>query len=251
MKRKFKLYLLLGNLILITCLCIVGFTIAKYVDNLSDDDSNIETPEYYFTSDLLSSPDIANNIPIYNLNENVSSIKFNLLNYENSLMYSECDITYEVSILKDSVVLETKTGTILKDACNSSIIEFNNLESGEYRVVAMSTAPFLKQIEAIFVIKATDNSIQYIVDDKVGSPVVMLTILTNNYAGNISISWKNTISPDNTNPLLEDAIDLVLVDGFYTYKVPFEAYSSYVFVFYKELNSVVYTIDDFKVIKDN
>lgn len=251
MKKNNKIYLLIYSLVIVICLCMVGTAIAKYIGNIDYDEPVVETPEFYFTSNLLKEPDITNSIPTYYLSESYTSLEINLFNYENSLMYSECDIKYEITVTKGSTTIGTLTGTILKDACNIESVELSLSGEGEYQVAAKSTSPFVKELKAKFVVGETSDSIQYIVDDATNSQLVKLTIQTNNYSGNVSISWLTSLTPDNTNPLLEDAINLVESSGYYTYTVNFEAYSSYVFIFFKDLITDNYTEADFIISKTN
>lgn len=247
MKVKKHIFLLLGVLVLfVGCLCLVGTTLAKYIDNKEHDDTNITTSEFYFSSNLLKEKDLLGNIPVYELNQNTKELYVELLNYENDLLFSQTDIKYEISIYREEVLKETFNGVILSGSCNSVKIKFNNLSSGEYYVVAKSTTPFSKTIEAKIIVKNLDESIMYSVDDIEGSTILKLILQINNYAGEIDINWNSELLPDNTNIMFEGAID-----GSNSHTIEVTAYSSYVFVFYKKDITKTYTKTDFSVVESN
>ena len=60
---------------------------------------------------------------------------------------------------------------------------------------------------------------------------------------NTTVNPPNNVFPDNSNPLLEGAIDCA------SYKVYFNSYSEYTFIFFKIDSGKVYTNSDFEITK--
>ena len=90
-------------------------------------------------------------------------------------------------------------------------------------------------LQAKFIIPAVNNQVQWSVSDAANSPVVRLTVKTNDYSGNVTISWPAGVAPDNTDPLLAGAVNTQ------SCTLSFSNNSEYTFLFFKSDLSAVYT----------
>ena len=176
----------------------VSVTVAKYQWKESED--ILYAPaSFYFSSDLLKEENTT-----YTLQDNAGEISVVLKNYEDSLRVSSNDIVYQVIIKKGEETLssQTKNGTITT-AEKQETITFSGLSVGTYQVIATSSSPYQKSLSATFVIPDSAVSFQTSVSNT--SATSVLTIITNDYQGNLTISFPSGLVPDNTNPLLQGA----------------------------------------------
>lgn len=249
MNKKIKILIGIMVIILVVTGSIIPI-LAKYIKKINNN-VQINSTDFYFTSDLLDVPAI-NGIPATNgtfpeyiLGKGTNTITFNLNNYEDDLRFTTVDIDYEIKVTNSSnIVVFEENGTLNAiSSKNSKKIDIASLSSDIYIVEVTSTSPYTKQLKGKFIIQDVDNDITYTVSDGLGSTVVMLTISVNDYSGNINIKWPNEVFPDNSDPLLKDAINTT------NYTVNFNSYSEYTFVFFKSDTSVVYTNTGFEVTK--
>lgn len=243
MNRRIKnLITILIIILVITCSIIP--ILAKYIKKVNTN-MQINSTDFYFTSDLLDVPASNGTFPEYILGKGTNTITFNLKNYEDELRFSTLDINYEIKVTNssDTIVFE-ETGTLSTSLTkNSKQFNITSLISDTYVVEVTSTSPYIKQLKGKFIIQNVEDDIAYTVSDGAGSTVVMLTISVNDYSGNINIKWPDGVFPDNSDPLLKDAVNTS------SYIVSFNSYSEYTFVFFKSDTTVVYTNADFEVTK--
>ena len=243
MNKKIKI--LIG--IIVITLVVTGSIIpilAKYIKKVNNN-VQINSTDFYFTSDLLDIQATNGTFPEYTLGKGTDTITFNLNNYEDDLRFTTVDIDYEIKVTNSSnVIVFEENGTLnALSTKKSKQFDITSLTSDTYIVEVTSTSPYIKQLKGKFIIQDVDNDITYTVSDGAGSTVVMLTISVNDYSGNINIKWPNGVFPDNSEPLLKNAINTT------NYTVNFNSYSEYTFVFFKSDTSVVYTNTDFEVKK--
>ena len=238
-KIKTGLNLNLILLILIPTL-LIGLTVAKYIKE-EQLEVAYQAKNFYFQSDLLTE---SVEVPEYTYSEGIDTISFYLKNNDDSLRYSEVDISYTATITKDGEICDTKEGTILKDAVNLERVEFTNLEAGEYIVTAKATSPYEKTLSGKFTISPKNENIEYEVIDTANNPVIKLTITTKDYAGDIVIAYPEGVVPDNTNEKLTEVTTSNVT-------TTFEENSSYTFTFLKTNPVNVYAKTDFTVTKEN
>ena len=183
LKIKGRIKLLLIMFILLM-LIPVGITFSKYVHDFIGD-YLIKTSNFYFSSDKLGSPAIT-----YHANNwsGVSNFKiqFSLNNHKNNLLVSDSDIDYTLTIQTPTNVTSTITnvsGTIYKSEMTDSyeaIITpqrvFNSGESITITVTATSSAPYVKELKAYYVITVGRQGISYEIEDEVNRPYLNLTI---------------------------------------------------------------------------
>lgn len=198
-----KKTILITLLIVIVLLTSVSF--AKYISEKKNT-TLVEAGTYYFESDILSNDAT---IKSYVLQEGEDTISVILKNNIDDLRYAEVDVFYNVTITdvsgnavtdKSGNTVSAKAGKLLKDKIDTNVVTFTNLKTGIYRVVATSTAPYEKELKANFTLQEKNEEIEYSIRDSQNSPIVQMTIKTNDYAGSVDITWPEGTTPDNTNP---------------------------------------------------
>lgn len=243
MSKKMKyIFSVLSFALILTCILVPVF--AKYIKT-QNNNVNISSKEFYFTSDLLDVPQTNGTFPEYILGKGTDTISFNLNNYEDDLRFTTIDIKYSIKVTNssDTVVFEEEGTLNTSSSKVSKSFEITSLVSDTYIVEVNSTSPYQKTLKGKFEIQEADNDITYTVSDGASSTIVMLTITVSDYSGNINIKWPTGVSPDNSDPLLAGAIDTN------NYTVNFNSYSEYTFIFFKTDTSVVYTDADFEITK--
>ncbi|MBR3786248.1 MAG: hypothetical protein IKJ77_07570 [Firmicutes bacterium] len=231
-KKRFSRSCQAGALLLIFVLLLslsVGLH-AKYIDT-EDKDVAAIAKNFYFESDLLTASTGA--MPQYTLEAGVDDITFVLRNYPDELRESEVDIHYEVTLEKEGVTKEKKTGE-LKINQKVENITFSDLEPGVYEVKAKATKPYVSLLHGRFTLIGIDEELYYSVSDAPGSPNIKVTITTTDYAGTVKISWPDGVLPDNTEEMLETAKGK-------NCEITVKAQSEYVLQFFKEMPSKDYT----------
>lgn len=226
-----------------------GVALAKYIMT-KNQNLLYEAQAFYFESDLLY--DNTNQLS-YTYPKGSDSINFILKNNTDELRYSEVTIEYQVSITdingnsikdKNGDEIENVEGTLNKGQINSTEIEFDNLKPGVYVITAESTNPYHKQLKANFILNESIYDIDHTVNDAKESSVLNLTITTEDYQGDIKISWPQGVTPNNNDPFFKN------INSGYNESnttINFNANSEYVFLFFKEDTSKVYTTSDFSV----
>ena len=203
-----------------------------------------------FESDLLF--DNTNPVAyIYDIGND--KITFNLKNNEDDLRSSEVDIEYEVYITdiygnpvidKSGNLIESLKGTLKKDLIDSDELSFENLPEGNYIITAESTKPYAKKLQGSFSLKESKEEIEYWVNDSVGSPLVLLTVNTQDFEGNCLIKWEDGLAPDITDEKFSN-INSGYNQGECVISV--NSNSEYTFQFFKSNPNVVFSKDDFEV----
>ena len=228
---------------------LIGGTIAKYI-NEKNMDIVYEASNFYFESDLLSD----NTEPsVYTYNRGNTTISIKLMNNVDDLRYSEVDIEYLVSITdingnkiedKNGNQINSISGTLEKGSIKSDVITFDNLKTGNYLVTAKAISPYTKTIQGTFSITEKNEKINYQVNDSIGSPILQLTVLTEDYSGDVKITWPVNVVPDSTDENFEN-VNIGYNGG--SEKVTFDANSEYTFQFFKKDLNSIYTNNDFVV----
>ena len=247
-KRKKHTKLMLFTFIIIT-LFSIGFTFAKYIDN-KENSILYEASAFYLESNYLSNID---NTKSYTIEKGIDEITFTIQNNIDTLRYSTVSINYTVSIsdiegksVKDKAenTISNINGSLQKGSVKSNTHTFNNLKDGVYVVTATSTKPYSKTIKANFIITNSSTNIETRITDMTDSPILQLIINSNDYEGNITITWPEGITPDNTNPLFAN------VGTGYTSAskvMPVSKNAEYIVQFFKEDPAQTYQISDFEV----
>lgn len=209
-----------------------------------------DADDFYFESDLLSTNV---NQQSYTYKRGIDYIEILLKNNIDLLRYSDVKINYFVEITdingnaikdKDGNEVAKVDGILKKGEIDSSRIVFDNLPSGVYVVTAISTKPYKKQIQANFILTDEDKEITYYVNDVKDSPILNLTVSTKEYSGDINISWPAGVAPDSTDSSFSSVDSGYLASST---TVLFKSNSEYIYRFFKEDASVVYSSADFSV----
>ena len=202
-----------------------GVTLAKYaIDHKND--GLVELSAFYFESNLLKPA--AENATYHN---GTNSITFELRNYAYEKRKSDLDVQYEVFIKQSngdpaSASGVNTSGNILV-ADKTVSVTYTGLEYGKtYVVTASSTAPYTKTLSATFVIPTEDQALSPVIEDH--GDFVTITVETDNFAGNVTLSWQNGYVPDNSYAPLANASGT-------SCEVTLESKSTYVFRFYKSV----------------
>ena len=219
MKKYLMLILTSICFALISIISIVGVTYSKFVWNENEDIVYVPN-SYYFESDLLSESG-----KTHTLQTNTNQISVTLKNYADELRVSSVDISYQISISKNSSVISSQNGQILTSE-KFEKINFTGLSAGTYVITANSTSPYQKTLTATFVIPSQNTNIEINYVDTTSSNVSRLTIVTNDYEGNITVNWVGGIFADNTCEWLTPASGT-------THTLPVSKNSSYELVFLK------------------
>lgn len=222
-------YLSIICLALVAVVAMNSIIDAKYVTSKRNDPAAV-AEAFYFESDLLKS----GSTPSYTLPAGTTTISFVLKNYTDALRYADSKVNYEVILSKDDSNVYHKSGGIDTGKANDEKVEFTGLKPGTYIATATATSPYSATLTARFIIPQKESPVEYEVLDSAGSPIAQLTVRTNNYRGNVTISWPNGVKPDNTDPLLRYATGNSAT-------IKFENDAEYTFVFFKSSHNENYS----------
>ena len=229
--KKPPVFRLLLLALLVSALALGAFTLAKYTISRQND-TQAQAYSFYFESDLLRAGDITPE-NTYTLPAGTTQISFLLKNHIDDLRTADLDISYRAEL--SGTGSATKSGTLTGAQICDRAVTFTGLSAGEYTVTVTATAPYSAVLQAKFIIPAVNNQVQWSVSDAANSPVVRLTVKTNDYSGNVTISWPAGVAPDNTDPLLAGAVNTQ------SCTLSFSNNSEYTFLFFKSDLSAVYT----------
>ena len=230
---KKKLIILLSVLLSAALLFAIGFTAAKYVDEIKTGIINFRTVKFYFRSDVLVEEEEPDTIEVHG-----ASASFNLSNAANTGKISDVDIKYGLKyyIYKDDAwfnvesMNEEKTlakGNFVVESAEVSPIEYEGTVYSKVKVEAKSTEPYEKTLRAIFNFNYTPHSLSYSYDYWIG--VITLRIVTNDEGGTYEISWSENVLPDNADP---NGVLTSAVAGPSSVEATLKPHSNYVFNFF-------------------
>lgn len=252
-QRRRRRKKLAGALLLLICITsmLAGYVTAKY--KFQKVEEPLYTAEaFYFESDLLSNSQI---VPSYTYRAGSDLIQVSLYNYADSLRYSEGDLSYRVEVtdaagqpvtdISGNPVADV-TGTIAAGQTGEAVIKFSDLPAGNYVVTATAEGKYQKILRGNFTLAPTDKDITYTVSDSAGSPVLLLTVTTKDYSGNVALFWPEGTAPDSTDSWFA-GIDSGYGGGSCT--MSFSNHSEYTFQFFKKDPASVYDASQFQVKK--
>lgn len=231
-KRERRSLAVLCSVLALLLACVVTFSAlvwAKYVSR-EEKDTVVAAKSFYFESDLLTESGAT-----YTLAPGTTNITIHLKNFADDLRYSDVVIDYKVTATNQS----NKTGKLGSAKKENHEISFSNLTPGNYEVVATATSPYTKTLKATFVIPAVEGGVFCSVNDAANSPVLRLTVWTEDYSGAVKLTWPAGVAPDNTDPLLANATGNSIT-------INFENDSEYTFLFFKANPALTYTKNDVK-----
>lgn len=192
---------MLAGVILAAAVFITGLTMAKYVHQWKSDPALAGAKAFYFTSDLLKEADENARYELYSWGDGIT---IKLQNFEDAKRFSEADITYEVSYtLTGGEKKEVDSPRKLSkgSASTEKIVIKPDAGAKEITVTAKATAPYQKELTAVFTLKDTAKP-RFQVVDSAGSPTAELIIKGGNETQTFQLTWNVAeLSPDRTNPL--------------------------------------------------
>lgn len=237
---------------LIVCFGIVVLVImfasvsAKYVQKKTEVEDTVSN-EFYFTSTLLSETGTT-----YTLMPTVTELEIPVCNYADDLRYSAEQIQYSYTVLKNDKEISKGSGIIEAGELKTSSIKLVDLKAGTYEVTVTANSPFKKVLKGTFTIPEESIQVHYSVADKEDSPYLLFTVWTENYDGNVKLTWPENLIPDTTNAQLQNVDTYNSDSGKYVageVTLSYTAYSSKVYRFFKINPSVVYTENQFNALK--
>lgn len=205
------LFYLAGLAVIITSVLTVSIsgTMAKYARQ-SEDKKTIVAKEFYFESDLLKDPE-ENAVVV--LNSTAAEVSFELRNHADNLRYTKDIINYVVTV----EVLEEKDGTPVLSSSSGKIsgapsdgggkatVTLTGLEKGKkYFVEATGESGYSEKLSATFEISENEENIFKYLDKNVSEQYILLTVWTENVAGNVSIEIPAGLVPDYTDIAMID-----------------------------------------------
>ncbi len=191
MKKRIIAVVVSAALFVLSVLCVVP-ALAKYSTEQGKQ-SEINSPEFYFTSDYLSE----SVLPEYKIYG--GSVVFEIRNYIDSFRVNASDIVYTVSA--SGGTLSSVGGTLTAETADSDIITLTysgeEIEK-EITVTVTSSSPYVKELKAKFVF--TKPVLRYEITDSAGSYYAELYIHTANEAKTVTVHWdKAELLIDETN----------------------------------------------------
>lgn len=230
--RKRRTFFPTGSLLIAVCffIAISSVLTAKYLSERKHDNA-AEALVFYFESDHLTAA--GSSSEAYVLKEGVYTISFDIRNYPDELRYAQTDIRYTVTLTKDGEQVGTQSGSLAGGGQSKDNIQFEVEEAGTYVATAKATAPYVKTLQASFTVKPASKTFSYSVSDNAGSPFLKVEVTSQNYAGDVVISYPAGVLPDNTDPLLAGA-------GSGACTVALKPHGSYTFLFFKSNPSASY-----------
>ncbi len=189
MKKRIIAVVVSAALLVLSVLCVVP-ALAKYATEQGKQ-SEINSPEFYFTSDYLSE----SVLPEYKIYG--GSVSFKIRNFIDSFRVSKENITYTVSAPDGT--LSSVDGTLNGGTKASDTVTLTYIgEEKEITVTVTTSSPYVKELKAKFVF--TKPVLRYEITDSAGSYYAELYIHTANEAKTVTVNWdKAELLIDETN----------------------------------------------------
>lgn len=224
------------------CICIGGIAMisAKYIKQTTTNKNAATAKEFYFESDLLD----GDTHEVTPTDKGTATVKIRLKNYVDELRYSETEIQYKISVKEtgsdtedNDITVKNGSGTIETGAKHYADIELSNLQAGKsYTITATTDNIYHKTLKGTIEVSKPDTDINASVHDE--TQYIEVTIWTNDYSGNVTLSYGNSIglSPDNTDSKMKGKTtgETITID--------FKANQSHVFRFFKENTDAKYDV---------
>ena len=182
--RKKPYYKLVIIILLILLVSPFAYAVSRYVLDIVND-YYLASKNFYFNSNRLKEEN-----PLYSINNwsgvGNFDIEISVNSNKNYLLGSETDVVYTVSYTcpVDVICSSSKAGgTIYQstgtDNFNISITPTRMFDDGEtvnIHVSAVSVSPYVKEISADFMITVGKRGLSYTIDDTVNSPYLLVNI---------------------------------------------------------------------------
>ena len=221
---------LLGLLALAVSVLAVGGVIARYVYGETGE-AFVSARPFYFASDLLRPVEEDTE---YSLSPGSGSVTFAVRNFADELRITKDDIRYYVTT--DGGTLSESSGTLSGPGKGSDAITLSDLEDGKSYTVTVTTntgsgdAGYQTTLQATFTVRTADKVYKHL---QSYGEYVILTVWAENVTGELSVDIPEKLIPDNTDPIMKDA----LTGGAFTDAVSFAAapYASHTYRFFYPL----------------
>lgn len=207
---------------------------AKYAHQATDG-RELSSPAFYFTSDVLTE----DGSKTYDLPVGTTSISFELRNCVDDLRWCDTNIDYEYKVAApDGTQFASGVGVITRDASKGVAVPISATgltQPGTYTVTATSTKPFSQTLSAKFTIAAANTNLNISLADAANSATATLTVSTQDYEGNFTVSWPADVIPDQTQTEFTD-VNTGNSSGSYSagsISVTAKKFSTYTFRFFK------------------
>lgn len=220
MKKRIIAVVVSAALLILSVICVVP-ALAKYSTEQGKQ-SEINSPEFYFTSDSLSE----SVLPEYKIYGN--SVSFEIRNFIDIFRVSKEDITYTVSATDGT--LSSGCGTLTVDNSTETITLTYSGEEAEKEIIVTvsSTSPYVKELKAKFVF--TKPFLRYEITDSVGRYYAELYIHTADTKQVVTLNWdKAELLIDETNDYVIEHLDA----GKNSASITVPAYTTVKIVFFK------------------
>ena len=169
---------------------------------------------------------------------------FELRNYADALRYAEEDISYAVYVKNGDKYINAENelvdageepplfanGTLKTGKTNHATITLSGLTPGTYEITATGDAGYQETLTATFKVSEAEAGVYKYVDAE-DDYYVLLTVWTENVAGEVSISCPGGLIPDNTDPAMKTAKTGGTIADTTSFT---SAYSSHTYRFFKQ-----------------
>ena len=223
--KKLAVAIVIGMIVLVFASCLTGSLIAKYISEKREQAELIST-SFHISSNYLEKKTAMNPDPKqytvtdWGYNEDYQ-ISFKLYNYEkeNVALISEKDIHYNIKAEGWSVTVKDQSGNTVLPSGGLYTMSTDGETLNEYTVylkrkletttiatvVVTTEDPFTTSLYAVFHL---GGMFDYDLTLNDCDHYVKVILDTNNYHGNIKVTWNDDFSPDNTQPLMKDWINV-------------------------------------------
>lgn len=242
-RKKRRMRRIIVAEIMVLFLVVLGAGIlARYISS-NKKKAEMLSSSFHFTSNYLEEEAET----AYTISDWMEGITIQLYNYEkeNVALIAEEGISYKVDTGADwnvSVTDETGSDVVCTEGGLYSMPGGDKRRSQTLKLVYTGTgtpenvsvkvtavSPYSKTLQADFTLSGKADP-DYTVEDK--GNYCLVTVRANNYSGTITVNWdKDSFSPDNTNPIMEDWRDEKETGSFAA-----EPYTAYELIFVKNAN---------------
>ena len=203
-KKGIRWKLTAGAGMLLAVLALGGGLMAKYVKE-NRQQAEMTAAQFHISSDYLEETEKKAK---YSITDWKNGFDILLYNYEkeNIAQISECEISYEVEATNGWTVTDDGDGKLTVDPNKKEVALHltpgaSAKKDDKVTVTVTTTVPYTKTLSAEFIL-ATSSVPDYTLQDQ-GDGIVLLTIHSNDFTGDMTIQWtSDKLDPDNTNPLM-------------------------------------------------
>lgn len=223
--KKIAVTVAIISIAVILVSALTGSLIARYVAEKKEI-AEVASTDFHISSDYLEkktdihTPSKQYNVTDWGYSEDYQ-ISFKVYNYEkeNVALITHNDIKYMINAGEDwDITVKDKNGTEIPPSGDTYTLSSDgtanehtvylkrNKDTVKTATVVVTTVePFATSLYAVFHLIG-DHEYDVTFDDHTN--YVRVIIDTNNYNGKLKLSWNSDFSPDNTNPIMQDWVDI-------------------------------------------